>query len=160
MVAKVDRLLSITRKLELQFQADVVVAAPQSVSLGNTHFVSLAVFDHFRFRNGFEDQFMLVALLGVRNLFPYQLAQGVERRIVFVVGRGSGSAKVIEEKGGRVIGMVTDMVIGMDIMVVGTTVVGTLEMAATGTVAGTLMALAPVGVSHPLVGFGFAVTEQ
>jgi hypothetical protein len=57
-------------------------------------------------------------------------------------------------------GMVTDMVIGMDIMVVGTTVVGTLEMAATGTVAGTLMALAPVGVSPPLVGFGFAAIEQ
>ncbi len=61
---------------------------------------------------------------------------------------------------GMVTDMVTDMVIGMDIMVVGTTVVGTLEMAATGTVAGTLMALAPVGVSPPLVGFGFAVTEQ
>jgi hypothetical protein len=61
-----------------------------------------------------------------------------------------------------VIGMVTvtDMVIGIDIMVVGTTVVGTLEMAATGTVAGTLMALAPVGVSPPLAGFGFAATEQ
>ena len=52
------------------------------------------------------------------------------------------------------------VVMGMDIMVVGTTVIGTPEMAATGTVAGTLMALAPVGVSHPLVGFGFAVTEQ
>ena len=61
---------------------------------------------------------------------------------------------------GMVTDMVTDMVIGMGIMVVGTTVVGTPEMAATGTVAGTLMALAPVGVSHPLVGFGFAVTEQ
>ena len=61
---------------------------------------------------------------------------------------------------GMVADMVTDMVIGMDIMVVGTTVVGTLAMAATGTVAGTLMASAPVGVSHPLVGFGFAVTEQ
>jgi hypothetical protein len=50
-------------------------------------------------------------------------------------------------------------VMGTDTMVVGTTVIGTLEMAATGTVAGTLMAWAPAGVSHPLVGFGFAVTE-
>jgi hypothetical protein len=56
--------------------------------------------------------------------------------------------------------IITAEAMGMDTMVVGTTAIGTLEMAATGTVAGTLMALAPAGVSHPLVGFGFAVTEQ
>ena len=55
--------------------------------------------------------------------------------------------------------MVAASIMGMGTMVVGATVIGTPEMAATGTVAGTLMALAPVGVSHPLVGFGFAVTE-
>ena len=51
-------------------------------------------------------------------------------------------------------------VMGMDKMVAGTTVIGTLEMAATGTVAGTLTASAPAGVSRPLAGFGFAVTEE